>query len=77
MAKTKKMTQKEFKEALKAGNMDFEIWEWEGILNVLSIFNAMQADKEESDGMTAIAEASRDRADTFYQILKNRGYYNQ
>ena len=71
----KKMTMKEFKEALKIGGMDFEIWGWEGILNELVIAQRHIADDSERLGCKNIADCRRRNADKMVAILENRGYF--
>ena len=71
----KKMTMKEFKEALEIGGMNFEIWGWEGILNELVIAQRHIADDSERLGCKNIADCRRRNADKMVAILENKGYY--
>ena len=71
----KKMTLKEFKEALLDGGMDLEIWGWEGILNELIIAQRHIADDSERLGCKNIADSRRRYADKMVAILDSRNYY--
>lgn len=70
------MTAKEFKEAMKECNHDFENWGWEGILNSLSIMWRFQSDEEAGMGLMAISDQHSKDATKAYEILKARGYYD-
>ena len=73
--KMKKMTMKEFKEALTIGGLDFEIWGWEGILNELVLAQQHIADNEEKLGCKNISEQRRNSAEKLIAFLDARGYY--
>lgn len=72
----KKMTCKEFKEALNAVGMDFEVWGWEGILNQLVLAEKHSADDMNSRGLVHAGSANQRRADAMHDILKQRGFYD-
>ena len=71
----KKMTLKEFKEALLEGGMDLDIWGYEGILNELVIAQRHIADASEELGCKNIAECRRRNAAKMVAILDSRNYY--
>lgn len=71
----KKMTLKEFKEALMEGGMNIEIWGWEGILNELVIAQRTIADESERVGCKNIADCRRRNADKMVAILDARNYF--
>lgn len=77
MAKYKKMTNKEFKEALTAAGFDFDIWGYDGILNIMSIYCGYEAQKLYNNGSDNIARHSEERGENLYNLLKERGYYNR
>ena len=72
----KKMTCKEFKEALDNAGMYFDVWGWEGILNMLSAYNGYTA--REALGLNCDVAARHDQkiSDKMYETLAARGYYN-
>ena len=72
----KKMTLKEFKEALSAGSTDFEVFGYEGILNLIQIAQTKLADDSEANGSTILPDYYRRHRDALYNILKERGYYD-
>ena len=78
-----KMYVKDFVEAFNEVGFDFNIWGWEGILNMISshcretckFFENLH--KQHPDqGYNMIAEAERQRANQIYEILERRGYFN-
>lgn len=71
MAK-KKMTLKEFKQIFNDAGMDFDIWGYEGILNLLMIAELHLEQETESDLLKKMHE---DRGRYIYNSLKERGYY--
>ena len=73
---TKKMTLKEFKEAFDEV-YDFEIWGYEGILNLLACLEAREEQEYTERGRDLLANASRERHHRLYEILDERGYYNK
>ena len=72
----KKMTLKEFKDALVKAEMDFEYWGWEGILNMIAIEESYHEKEMTKMGLHAGARGCERRKQTIFDILKERGYYN-
>lgn len=72
---SKKMTATEFKRILDNAGIDFKLWGYEGVLNMLSIKEDYDADDFERRGVKILADISRNRANAIYQDLKARGYY--
>ena len=79
-----KMTAKEFKKVLEVAGMDFDIWGYEGILNIVSIHLERSAKDEMirykntgDKGWKACAESDRKKSDSIYESLKSKGYYNR
>lgn len=75
----KKMTQKEFKRILEESNVNFEIWGYEGILNMIAGYNnflADDAEKRAGNGCSNIAKRMRATADNITAELAKIGYYN-
>lgn len=72
MAKKKKMTLKEFKQIFNDAGMDFDIWGYEGILNLLMIAEQHLEQETESD---LLKKMHKDRGMYIYNSLKERGYY--
>ena len=80
----KKMTAKEFKEILTDAGMDFSIWGYEGIINVLSLYYRHESQRymdeylETHDrGAKACMTIEYEKADRMYKALEERGYYNR
>lgn len=71
------MTFDEFIEALEKVDMPFDIWKFEGILNMLSIANRYTAEEDEKRGYKPIADAELEKANAIFDILDARGYYNR
>lgn len=74
--KTKKMTNKEFKEALTTCGFDFDIWGYDGILNLVIMSQRLQADKDQKNGYPTLAKCEYERADALQDLLRARGFYN-
>ena len=68
----KKMTLKEFKQIFNNAGMDFDIWGYEGILNLLIIAEGHLEQETESDLLKKVYE---DRRMNIYNSLKERGHY--
>lgn len=77
MAKAKAMTNKEFWGILEEAGYGKDFWGYEGLLNIISIHDSMQAEKCREDGCNAAAGASQRRADVIFDALVARGYYNK
>lgn len=73
---TKKMTNKEFKEALEKANISFDFWGYEGILNMIAILEKYQKKECLEKGFNASAKACERRRKAIFDILNERGYYD-
>lgn len=71
-----KMSCKEFKEAINKSGMDFNIWGFEGILNILSSYYYQTAEEYKKEGKEFMAKCNLRRANILLSILEERGYYN-
>lgn len=71
----KKMTLKEFKEVFNE-LYSFEIFGWEGILNLLACEAQYSAKDEAQLGLMAIAGENQRRHDRIMHILEAKGYYD-
>lgn len=71
----KKMTSKEVEEALNKAGFEINIFGYESILNVLIMKLYDDARDLEADNEPA-ADHVRKQADVLYNILDERGYYN-
>lgn len=69
----KNMTLKEFKETLK--DTQFESFKLEDLLNSLSILCDCKAEQYEILGLKSLTEHSRKDANTIYERLRSKGYY--
>lgn len=74
--KSKKMTLKEFKEALERVGWSFENGGWERILNEIACGDQLHAKEMRSMGLNAGARGCEDQAMKIYDILNARGYYD-
>lgn len=72
----KKMTCKEFKEAMDAVGMHFEVWGWEGILNTIACCSQYQAQELCRNGSLSAGEHLQAQSDRIEELLKERGYYD-
>ena len=71
------MTFEEFKEAFDKGiGYSFEQFGFEGILNILCLCERYSAKEDKEKGFNASAEMSTQNADMWYNLLKERGFYN-
>lgn len=68
----KKMTSKEFKQIFNDAGYDFDIWGYEGILNLLMIAEQYLEQETASD---LLKKTHEDRGMYIYNSLKERGYY--
>lgn len=76
MAKTKKMTFKEFKAALAISGHDLEVFGFEGILNTILIAErALQEDVALRNPSSCLIEEYQKRIDATTELLEQRGYY--
>lgn len=72
----KKMTAKEFKEALNTAGISFNVFGFEGILNTLSIAYEKDYKEYSAMGLKAAADGTYEQSKKLYNILKERGYYD-
>lgn len=72
----KKMNAKEFKEALNKAGFDMDIYGYEGILNMITSQLYNDANEMDARRNNVLANLSRKQANILYNILKERGYYN-
>lgn len=68
----KKMTFKEFKEVLEKAETDFDVFGFEGILNIISLANKYMA---EESTRPYVKNMHKRISQTIYDELKERGYY--
>ena len=70
------MTAKEFEKVLTNCGIDFSIWGYEGIINIVSTYCSMEAKEYEKKNKKALVELYNDRAHKTYEYLESIGYYN-
>ncbi len=78
-----KMYVKDFVEALDKVGFDFDVWGFEGILNVLGIYSRYQVERYRKDAKSKndldyeiLANWENARAEKIHTLLEERGYYN-
>ena len=71
----KKMTLKEFKEIFNESGHDFELWGWEGILNLVAIADYQDAKDMAKEGLMAGANGLRTKANYITNVLEERGWF--
>lgn len=76
MTKVKKLTNKEFKQILTDCGLDFSIWGYDGVLNMVVICLYHDAREERKNGYDLAADVDIERANKLYDELHKRGYYN-
>lgn len=85
MAKSKKMTYKEFKQILKEGDNAGLIWiysdeegnpDFEAILNALAGYSGLLAKEAFKVGCYSSGTADKMTRDYIHGVLEKRGYYN-
>lgn len=76
MAKYKKVNSKEFKEVLTDSGLNFDIFGYDGILNLISIYLEMDSVKY-IETSPEFAEYEHNNSDKIYHYLKDRGYYDR
>lgn len=69
----KKTTAKEFKELMIDVYGEFD---YNSIINKLSLLEAIQSDDYNARNFDALAERTRKCSDKMYDYLNNKGYYN-
>ena len=72
----KKMTAKEFKEALNKAGFEMNIYGYESILNTLIMKLYDDSRELEAHKNNYAADHVRKQGDILYDILETRGYYN-
>lgn len=73
----KKMTVKEFKQALEDyAEMNFDVWGWEGILNLLIGAHRYTAEFSRKLGGYRVAESDERIANQLQDFLRSKGYYD-
>ena len=72
---TKKMTLKEFKQFFNEV-YDFEIWGYEGILNMLACLESREEEEYIQRG-SCLAKPAFERWKKIHDELEKRGYYNR
>ena len=77
MTKYKKMTLKEFKAAFEAVGFNFEIWGWDGILNLIACEEQMASERSARVGCNACAQHELELSEMIEKLLRDRGYYNR
>lgn len=73
----KKMTAKDFKKIIDDAELYFDCWGYEGILNILAIFEDQQSKEELEKGHTAYAASLKRISDKIYDALCARGWYDR
>lgn len=68
----KKMTSKEFKKVFNDAGFNFDIWGYEGILNLLVMAEGYLENETDSD---VLKEMHKSRRMHIYNSLNERGYY--
>ena len=71
-----KMTNKEFREAFEQAGYNWDVWGYEGILNMISVLEQKNSDEAILRGCLPSARACLERSNKLYDILDERGYYN-
>lgn len=76
-----KMYVDEFIKAIDEAGYDFNIYGWEGILNLLCLYSRDQEAKykekhKDDDGYLGLAKWEGDRASKVHAILDRRGYFS-
>lgn len=73
----KKMTLKEFKEAFESVGFTFEVWGWEGILNLIACEEKMASERSARMGCRYSAAHELERSEKIEMLLKDRGFYDR
>lgn len=72
----KKITANEFKKILTDSGMDFDCFGYEGILNIISMFQDYKAKEANEKGCNRIAVLEYKIGSKIYDELYKRGFYN-
>ena len=70
----KKMTCKEFKQAFTDCGYDFNIWGWDGILNMIACYAIREEEYQTKRGCETLAKVERNRAHKIHEYLVENGY---
>lgn len=75
--KVKKMTNKEFKRVFTECYGDFEIWGYDGLLNIvcLALSYRIKNLKESNADMTSLIAREEERRQKIWEYLKENGYF--
>lgn len=76
MAKCEKMNCREFKDILNNAGIDFGIFGYDGIINIIISYYDGQAEKEKEAGLVRCASVSERRRDTLFDQMMERGFYD-
>ncbi len=71
----RKMSNKEFKEILTASGDDFEVYGYEGIINLLVLYHRWESDRMK-DISPILSDYDNQIANKLHETLEERGYYN-
>ena len=71
----KKMTNKEFKEILTNAGIQFDIYGYEGILNMIATYKRQMAEKFFEEGYESLSRNYEDCANYLHDELEKRGLY--
>lgn len=70
-----KMTKKEFLEIFEAAGFSFEVWGYEGILNMIAGYSSYLSKDAARRGSAKIAAHIKEQGDIIEAALTARGYY--
>ena len=73
--KQKAMTKKEFVAVLEKAGMYFDVYGYEGILNMIALYSKYASDLYELKS-PAISKMYQHQDDVIYEELSSRGYYD-
>ena len=76
MPKKKAMTKKEFMGVLEKAGLHFDVYGYEGILNILSLYSDYES-KAYENRCPVLAKMYSRYADIIYNELQARGYYDE
>ena len=71
----KKMTAKDFRQAIEQAGFHWDIWGYEGMLNLISSGLKDMAERDSMRGSIHIAQHEMNQSKILYDILDKRGYY--
>lgn len=76
MAKTKKMTLKQFKEVFEKAGFNFDVWGYEGILNLIESHEWYEYHHFKDENKQSLADMAHERIDIIHDELVKIGYYD-